>query len=300
MKKTVAVFIVLAAAGCAYYAIAAQEKQGAGPSGRAAGPTKGVSGQPAESQPQGPGSSSRTAEAHKPVSKKAATKGQGLAAAAMKRAADARKHLFILFYEKDDKETRAVRKTVRSAMRKMARTAQWIAIDKNAASEKKVVEKFGVKTAPMPLVLAVAPNGAITGGFLGPAVTVQKLQGAIASQGMQKCLKALQARKLVFLCLQNGRTKANGPAMEGVRDFKADPRFGQVTEIVMLDPADKKEAAFLGKLQVEPKSKEAITVLMVPPGMIAAKFAGATNKAGLLATIQRACGPSGCGPSGCK
>jgi len=223
--------------------------------------------------------------------------GKGMAA--LDRAARAEKHLFVFFYGKDDEQTRRGRKVFDAAMKKVARKADSVAIDVFDPSEKKIVGKFRVERAPMPLVLAVAPNGAVTGGFPG-RFDEEQLLGAFASQGMQKCLKALQDRKLVFLCLQNGKTTSNGAAMQGVRDFKADARFAQATEIVMLDPTDKKEAEFLGKLRVEPKAKEAITVLMVPPGMIAAKFAGATNKAGLLATIQRACGSGGCGPSGCK
>ena len=48
----------------------------------------------------------------------------------------------------------------------------------------------------MPLVLVFAPNGAITGGLVGPQVTEEALQNAIASPCMQKCLKALQEGKL--------------------------------------------------------------------------------------------------------
>ena len=60
----------------------------------------------------------------------------------------------------------------------------------------------------MPLVLAVAPNGAVTGGF-PTTFEKQQLVDAIATPSTQKCLKALQDGKLVFLCVQNGETKSN-------------------------------------------------------------------------------------------
>ena len=52
----------------------------------------------------------------------------------------------------------------------------------------------------MPLVLAVAPNGAITGGF-PLKLTEQDVAGAFVSPGTAGCLKAMQARKLVLLCV---------------------------------------------------------------------------------------------------
>src|SRR5208283_2699955 len=55
--------------------------------------------------------------------------------------------------------------------------------------------------APMPLVLAVAPNGAVTGAIplkLTEAQVGQAFVSPIAAQ----CLKAVQSRKLVLLCVQ--------------------------------------------------------------------------------------------------
>ena len=74
----------------------------------------------------------------------------------------------------------------------------------------------------------------------------------------------------------------------------------------MLDPTDSAEASFLADLKIDPKTEEAMTVFMAPPGSAIAKFKGATNKARLVAALQKAssgcgcaggsCGPGGCGP----
>ena len=50
--------------------------------------------------------------------------------------------------------------------------------------------------APMPLVLAIAPNGAITGGF-PTRFEEEQLLGAFATPGTQKVIKSLQEGKLV-------------------------------------------------------------------------------------------------------
>jgi hypothetical protein len=154
----------------------------------------------------------------------------------------------------------------------------------------------------MPLVIAMAPNGAITGGFPpGQNLTEERLKGAIVTPGMQQCLKALQERKIVFLCAQNKKTRFNSAAMRGVNDFKSDPRFAQFTEIVTIDPANKVEGKFISQLKIDPNTNGAITAFLAPPGSVIGKFEGATDKNMLLASLQRAmasCG-SGCGPQGC-
>jgi len=223
---------------------------------------------------------------------------------ALRQAAKANKHLFVLVYTADDEPTRAARKTVESAMAKMPDAAQWVAVDRGAPAEKGLVDKFRLGAAPMPLVLVFAPNGAITGGLVGPQVNEEALQNAIASPCMQKCLKALQQGKLVFLCAQNKATKANEAATKGVNEFKADTRFAQFTEIVQVDPTDAAEGKFLAQLKIEPKTDEAVTAFLAPPGAIIGTYKGATDKNALVTAITAAasggCGPSGCSPSGCK
>ena len=116
-------------------------------------------------------------------------------------------------------------------------------------------------------------------------------------------MKQLQDSKLVFVCVQNDKTKSNDAAMQGVRDFKADARFASATEIVMLDPADSAEASFLADLKIDPKTEEAMTVFLAPPGSAIAEYKGATDKAELAATLQKAssgcCAGGSCGPGGC-
>jgi hypothetical protein len=189
-------------------------------------------------------------------------------------------------------------------MAKMTGTAQWVAVNRGDPAEKGLVDKYRLSGAPMPLVLVVAPNGAITSGLVGPQVTNEALQNSLASPCMQKCLKAVQDGKLVFLCAQNKATKANDAALKGVNDFKADARFAEFTEIVQVDPTDAAEGKFLSQLQVAPKTEDAVTAFLAPPGAVVAKYKGATDKNTLVTAIMAAssggCGPSGCGPSGCN
>lgn len=225
------------------------------------------------------------------------------ALAAIQKAAAEGKYLFAFFYKEEAPETRGMQEVFDAAMKKAADRAESIRVNVTNPSEKSLVAKYNLDRAPMPLVLALAPNGAITGGFPGK-FDEDQLLGALASPGMEKCLKSLQEGKLVLLCAQNRATKSNEAATKGVNEFKDDVRFAKFTEIVQVDPADAAEDKLLAQLQIDPKTDEAVTALLAPPGAVIAKYTGATDKNTLLAALMAAtsggCGPSGCGPSGCK
>lgn len=225
----------------------------------------------------------------------------GKSMAAIKQASEAGKYLFVFFSKADDDQTAAMRAVFDKAVEKIADRAQSIAVNVSDVSEKAIVDKYDLSRAPMPLVLAIAPNGAITGGF-PTKFDEQQLLNAFATPGTEKVMKSLQDGKLVFVCVQNSKTTSNDAALQGVRDFKADVRYASATEVVTLDPSDKKEARFLTDLQVPTETKEAVTVFVVPPGQAIAKIGGPTNKDALIDVLSKAntgCGPGGCGPGGC-
>ena len=237
-----------------------------------------------------------------PQAQAAKSQGTGAAAEALRSAAGQQKHLFILFFSKDDETTRLARKSLDEAVRRMDRAAGWVAIDVTSAGEAEFVNKYNLRAASMPIVLAFAPNGAVTGGFQSADVREEKLKNAIASRGTQECLKALQERKIVFVCCQGRKTQFNKEAMKGVDEFKTDARYAAYAAVVKIDPADEKEKTFLTQLKIDPNAKEAATALLVPPNMVLGVTNGATSKASFLQTLASAsagCGPKGCAPSGC-
>ena len=121
-----------------------------------------------------------------------------------------------------------------AAMAKMTDRANAIAIYVADPAEKPIVDKFGVRGAPMPLVLAIAPTGAATRAFPRQFDEAQ-LQQAFVSPCTAKCMKAIQDRHSILLCVQNDKTQFNQEAMQGVEAFKADPQYTKGTEIVMLE-----------------------------------------------------------------
>jgi hypothetical protein len=236
------------------------------------------------------------------ASDEAASAVAGTGMDALNKAAAANKYLFAFFWKTEDEFTRAKRKVFDAAVTQIAERADAVAVSVTAKAEGEIVEKFGLDRAPMPLVLAIAPNGAITGGF-PDSFSEQELLDAFASPCLEKVVKALQDRKLTFLCVQNAKTAGNEGCLQGVRDFCADERYRSATEIVMLDPAAKAEAKFLSDLKISADTASAVTVFLAPPGSPIAMFEGATTKEALIESLQKAssaCGPGGsCGPGGC-
>ena len=100
------------------------------------------------------------------------------AQAALESARQANKYLFIVFFKDNDTATQAVGQTLGSSMAARADKATSIYVNTMDSAEKAIVDQYGVSRSPMPLVLAVAPNGAVTGGF-PLKLTEQNVAGAI-------------------------------------------------------------------------------------------------------------------------
>ena len=231
-----------------------------------------------------------------PASKAAPAAENGVSA--LRRVAEGKQYLFAFVYEREDEPTRAARKTFEAAVAKVTPAAKSVRVDRRLPEEKEMVEQFGLQTAPVPIVLAIAPNGAVTGSIKATDLSEERLQGAVASPGLQQILKAIQDGQLVLVCLQNARTKDNDAALKGVKEIKADGWFSESTEVIKVDPSDPKEAKLVSQLKVDPKTKKAVTVVLAPPGVLVTKIEGATSKESLKAAFKKAA--EGCsGSPGC-
>jgi hypothetical protein len=219
--------------------------------------------------------------------------------AAIDAAASDGRYLFVFFWKTNDAQNQTMYGVFKSAMQKWSESTNSIAVRVGDPKEKPIVDKFGVSRAPMPLVVALAPNGAITKGF-PLKFTEEQLQEGFVSVCTATCMKALQDRKLVLLCVQNQQTQFSQAALQGAEQFKVDARFAKATEVVVIDPGDSTETSFLQTLQVNPATSTAVTVLLAPPGRPVARFAGAVTKDQIVEKVMAGpCAGGKCGPNGC-
>jgi len=135
-------------------------------------------------------------------------------------------------------------------------------------TQKQLVDQYEVGRAPMPLLLAVHTNGAVSGAFVSK-VTDAELDTCLLSPTKAQCIKLLQQNQLVVLCVQTSPQQIIPP---GVRQFQADPHFAKRTQVLTMQINDPNEASFIKDLKIDPRSP-ACTVLFAPPGVMVGTFA---------------------------
>lgn len=218
------------------------------------------------------------------------------------------KQTFLVFWKDRDAKTDEMVNAVRSVLANdeipKPVASSFIAINVGDAAEKSLVAEYDVSRAPMPLLISIAPNGAVTKAFIKPFAQ-NELMESFASPGMAEMLKAMQERKLAFVCLGNG-VDQNGKVMipTAVSLFKADPGFTNATVIIPVNPQDASEKKLLETLKIKADSvAEPVAVMLAPPGMIIGQFTSKSTKADIVQSLQKlqssSCGPNGCGPGGC-
>ena len=161
-----------------------------------------------------------------PVSKAAPTADNGVAA--LRHAAEAKQYLFAFVYEQEDEETRAARKTFEAAVAKLTPAAKSVRVDRSRPEEKEMVEKFGLQTAPVPIVLAIAPNGAVTGSICsrrGRIVAIEARGGAGA-----QAIKGLVPLAETFGYATEVRSITGGRAGFDMRFERYEPVPGALAE----------------------------------------------------------------------
>ncbi len=205
------------------------------------------------------------------------------------------KYLMIFFYKPTQGDN--LISDANTLANKFADKLNIININLDDPNEKFLVDTYRAQKAPMPLILLVAPNGAVTGSFLKTIPEEDKFKSSLFGPGMQKCVSALQKGKLLFVCLQSKTTKENEAALSGVQQIAKDSKFGIFTEIVMVDPTDPNETQLLKRFNINAKITTAETIFLMPPGRIAGKWIGATSKDTIINRIMamsRSCGDPKC------
>ncbi len=218
-----------------------------------------------------------------------AGKGQ----AALSQAASTNKTVWLVFYRSWDAGTATMAQNVKAYVDKNAARAGWTAVAIGEPAEAAVVERFKVGRAPMPLVLAVNPNGAVTGVFM-QKVSDAELARCFVSPRKADCMKALQQNHLVLLCVQPSSVPTMPP---GVQEFKALPHYADRTDVLGINLADPNEAAFLTDMQIDPRIQAPVTVLLAPPGVVVGTFpisASGNEMAAALHSAGKCCNDPNC------
>jgi hypothetical protein len=221
-----------------------------------------------------------------------ATASGNAAALAEEAAADGR-YALLLFYKQSDEPTRAMLATLKTSLAGDADRAAIVPVQVGSSANQGLVAKYDISRAPMPMLLAVAPNGAVTGVF-AQKVTSENVLEVFVTPTMMTAMKSLQEGKLVFVAVYGASQTAAPPALKG---FQTDPHFKSRMVILKAEAGDPLEAKLMSQMQIDPRTKLTQTVLLAPPGVLVGKFEAAATKddiAGALAQAGKCCDDPNC------
>ena len=213
-----------------------------------------------------------------------ATAAASKAQAAIEQASKDGKYTFLMFYKTTDAASNAMSATLKEALAEKSEQAVVAYVQVGNPAEQALVTKYDVSRAPMPMIIALAPNGAMTGMF-AQRVTAEKLGDAFVTPTMMFTMKNLQENKLVLVTVQGS---AKAPAPVAIKDFQSDPHFKDRIVTIGMTAADPQEGKFVGQMQIDPKAKATHTVLLAPPGVMVGKFDAVASKDEIAAALAKA------------
>lgn len=192
---------------------------------------------------------------------------------------------FIVLYKSNDAATDAMVRNVKLGIAPKAGDAELTFVKITDPGEKHLVDKFGVSRAPMPMCLAIAPNGAVTGLFRKTA-SAADIAKAFVTPTMTRCMKAMQDGKIVLVCVQSTERT---PTPLAVTDLQSDPQFKDRIATVSLPTNDPAEADFLAQLQIDANNSAGVgTVMLAPPGVLVGKFPPSATMSEMTAALHEA------------
>jgi hypothetical protein len=195
------------------------------------------------------------------------------------------KFTLILFWKENNAATGKMSKDLQEAVAKRADRAVATSVNVSDAANQSLVEQFKVSRAPMPMVLCIAPNGAVTGG-IPDKITDDSIEKVLVTPTMTQCMKALQDGKLVLVHVRADGTSA---LPSGASEFAADAAFRTRTVAVSFRIDDPIEKRFLSEMGINPAAvRGSVVSLLAPPGVLVGKYSPQATKDQIAADLHAA------------
>jgi hypothetical protein len=195
------------------------------------------------------------------------------------------KFTFIFFWKENNAPTQEMAGALKAAVEQRPERAEWTTVNITDAAQRAVVERYHVERAPMPMVICVAANGAITGA-MNRQVTQEAIEKALVTPAMTEAAKAVQEKRIVIVHIQRD---ARAPLPAGAGQFMADPAFKDRTTAVTFVATDEAEVRFLKEMEIKPEDvADSMVVLLAPPGVLVGKYPATVAKDQLGADLHAA------------
>jgi hypothetical protein len=195
------------------------------------------------------------------------------------------KFTFILFWKENNAATQGMIEALKRAVAQRSQRAEWISVNINDGAQRPLVDRYHVERAPMPMVLCVAPNGAITGGITRQ-ITDAAIDKALVTPAMTEATKALQDKRIVVIHAKRDPRMAL-PA--GAAGFVADLSFKERTTVVNVVLGDTAEARFVKEMEFKPEElSDSMLVVLAPPGVLVGKYQASVTTDQIAADLHAA------------
>lgn len=203
---------------------------------------------------------------------------------AQTQTSQAGKYAFLMFYKQNDRTTQAMAKTLKEAVAARSKQATVRYVQVGDPAQQGLVNKYGVARAPMPLTVAVAPNGATTGVF-PKKLTAAQLDKAFLTPTMMFTMKSVQEGKLVLVSAHGSSESAAPPA---IHQLQTAPEFQGRVVSTSMRVDDPQEADFAKQMQLDRDATGTSTVVIAPPGVLIGKFAADATKEQIISALANA------------
>jgi hypothetical protein len=216
---------------------------------------------------------------------------QSKAEIAIGEASKENRYLFLVFYKQNDPKSEEMKQVAAQAQEEVSARADVVYIDVADISEQALIDKYAIATAPNPITLVMAPNGAIVDGF-PEQVTTDDLKNAFVSPKMAEIIKATQDKYVIYLYIANPGMPYYEENLATVQTVIKKDLIGSI-KIITVDPADKGEATLIEQCKVSIPVMET-NLLIVSSGYIVGKITGKIDRQTLAQTTVSGCSGSGC------
>ncbi|PIZ38594.1 MAG: hypothetical protein COY42_22975 [Armatimonadetes bacterium CG_4_10_14_0_8_um_filter_66_14] len=216
------------------------------------------------------------------------------AANTLKQAEKEKKHAVVLAYRSLDLGTEI--ETVRALLAKLANAADWqkkavfyqLDLAKVADSDQDFVEEYRLESAPLPLTLVFAPNGAMVKYFARETYDDKQLKASFAGPVRADVVKQLQDGKAVLAFAPGKDAEQNAKCLNAAQELVKQPRLNEVAVVVIADPKAAEAKDFFEFYGLNDQVQEATVHFLFAPGRWGGQAVDETDTDALFAAMLRA------------
>lgn len=162
-------------------------------------------------------------------------------------------------------------------------------MDKANKANAELVQNYRLNGSPTPLILVIASNGVVSGGFYKNQATPEKLVAAIPTKKQAEAILSFSQNKPVMIVLSRKTLSDKAKAIEECK--KATTALNNNAVVVDVDLDDKAEVSFIKLLNADLMASKTNILVYNNKGQFSSKFEAPFQSDALVTAAKKA--PSG-------